>query len=205
MTNADLNRTSYDRIAAQWSSARAAFFGRERAYLDLLLEVVPEGATVLDLGCGTGRPMAEYVVAKGRRILGVDQSEAMLAIARARLPAERWVQARIEDYACDEAYGAAIAWDSLFHIPRDEHEPILAKVVRGLASGGRLMLTIGGSDHPPFTDFMFGHEFFYDSNTPQETERILFDLGCRLLIAEFMNLPDGGKDKGRYAIVAQKG
>ena len=76
VTGAELNRTSYDRIAPQWGSARAAFFGREQAYLDVLLESVPEGATVLDLGCGTGRPMAEYVVSKGRRILGVDQSRA---------------------------------------------------------------------------------------------------------------------------------
>ena len=51
---------------------------------------------------------------------------------------------------------------------------------------------------------MFGHEFFYDSNTPEQTGQILQRLGCRLLIAEFMDKPTDGRDKGRYAIVAEK-
>ena len=66
------------------------------------------------------------------------------------------------------------------------------------------MLTVGGSEQPPFTDHMFGQEFFYDSNTPEETSRILQGLGCRIVIGEFMNLPTTGHDKGRYAIVARK-
>ena len=59
-------------------------------------------------------------------------------------------------------------------------------------------------DDRPHTDVMYGQEFYYDSNTPEETEEILFRLGCRLKVAEYMNVPDGGRDKGRYAIVAEK-
>jgi hypothetical protein len=66
------------------------------------------------------------------------------------------------------------------------------------------MLTVGGSAHPPFTDSMFGERFFYDSNTPAEAERMLETLGCRIVLGEFMNLPDGEKNKGRYAFVAEK-
>lgn len=66
------------------------------------------------------------------------------------------------------------------------------------------MLTVGGSARPEFTDFMYGEEFYYDSNTPQETETFLQRLSCRMVIGEYMNLPDGGRDKGRYAIVAEK-
>lgn len=159
---------------------------------------------ILDLGCGTGRPMAEYVVSQGRRILGVDQSEAMLEMARQRLPSEQWILSAMETYEPEEGYRGALIWDSLFHISRTEHEPILRKVVRGLPAGGRLMVTVGGSSHPAFTDTMYGQEFFYDSNTPQETEQILHRLGCRLVIAEYMNEPDGDRDKGRYAIVAER-
>lgn len=53
------------------------------------------------------------------------------------------------------------------------------------------MLTVGGSAHPEFTDFMYGEEFYYDSNTPQETETFLQRLSCRMVIGEYMNLPDG--------------
>ena len=64
--------------------------------------------------------------------------------------------------------------------------------------------TVGGSAHPAFTDFMYGEEFYYDSNTPEETETFIRQFGCRLVIAEYMNMPDGGRNKGRYAIVAEK-
>jgi hypothetical protein len=110
----------------------------------------------------------------------------------------------METYEPRQDYRGALLWDSLFHIRRTEHEPILRKVVRGLPAGGRLMLTVGGSAHPEFTDFMYGQEFYYDSHTPEETEQLLQRLGCRLVIMEYMNTPDGGRDKGRYAIVAEK-
>lgn len=199
-----LNREGYDRIADQWDEARRRFYGRERDYLDTLLSGLPAQARVIDLGCGTGRPMAEYVIGKGHRVMGVDQSAALLERARSRFPGEHWILSSIEAYPFDGRFDAAILWDSLFHIARVRHEPILRSVTAMLPAGGRLMLTVGGSDHPSFTDTMFGQEFFYDSNTPEQTEKLLRDRGCRLLIAEFMNLPTAGRDKGRYAIVAEK-
>lgn len=199
-----MNRNSYNKIAHLWNVARNGFFGREREYLDAILSVAPIGSTILDLGCGTGRPMAEYIVSRGRCVLGVDQSEEMLRLARQKLPHEQWVLSSIESYEPVEGYHGALLWDSLFHIRRTEHELIVSKVVRGLPSGGRLMLTVGGSARPEFTDFMYGEEFYYDSNTPQETETFLQRLSCRMVIGEYMNLPDGGRDKGRYAIVAEK-
>lgn len=199
-----MNRESYNKIAEQWSSTRCSFYGREREYVDAVLSVCPLGSVILDLGCGTGRPMAEYIVSKGRRVIGVDQSEAMLGIARQRFPTEQWVLSPMETYEPQAGYRGVLVWDSLFHISRTEHEQILGKAVYGLPIGGRLMLTVGGSDHPAFTDIMYGQKFFYDSNTPEETEQILRRLGCRLVIAEYMNKPDSGRDKGRYAIVAER-
>lgn len=199
-----MNRESYNLIAPQWAAARATFFGREREYLDALLSAAPVGTTILDLGCGTGRPMAEHIVAQGRRVLGVDQSEALLQMARSNLPNERWVLSTMEAFEPDQPCHGALLWDSLFHLSRAQHEPILRKVVNALPPGARLMLTVGGSAHPAFTDTMFGQTFSYDSNTPDESEQILARLGCHIVIGEFMNLPDGGRDKGRYAIVAEK-
>ena len=199
-----MNRDSYNRIAQQWAAARTAFYGRERDYLDLLIAGLPADSVILDLGCGTGRPMAEYVIARGYHVIGVDEAENLLDQAKSSFPGERWIHSSIQDYAFADAYDCAMVWDSLFHIDRERHEPILARVIEGLPLDGKLMLTVGGSDHPAFTDVMFGQEFFYDSNPPGEPERILERLGCRIVLGEFMNLPTGGRDKGRYAFVAEK-
>lgn len=198
-----MNRDSYNAIASAWDAARAAFYGREREYLDALLDGLPAGAHVLDLGCGTGRPMAEYVRAKGYRVTGVDQAEALLELARARFPDATWLHSTIEAFVPAARFDALVCWDALFHIDRAEHERLFARFATMLAPGGRLMLTVGGSEHPAFTDTMLGRMFFYDSHPPDKVLEMLAAHGFAPIISEFMNLPTGGRDKGRYAVVAR--
>ncbi|HYE35269.1 class I SAM-dependent methyltransferase [Methylocaldum sp.] len=199
-----MNRTAYNAISAQWDAARVSFFGREREYIDTFLADLPPSSSILDAGCGTGRPMAEYVIAHGHQVTGVDQSEELLAIARQRYPQARWIHSSLEQYEFDGCQQGVICWDSLFHIERSHHKPILSRISHSLPSGGRIMLTVGGSDHPAFTDSMFEQQFFYDSYPPQKVLEILGNLGFIILISEFMNKPTSGRDKGRYAIVAKK-
>ena len=62
-----------------------------RSYtIDLLGDL--DGATVLDLGCGTGRNFSLLVERVGERgnIIGVDYSEGMLEQARRRIQAKGW-------------------------------------------------------------------------------------------------------------------
>jgi SAM-dependent methyltransferase len=207
---AAINRDGYDRIAAQWDAARSTFHGREADYLDLLLNGLPAGALVLDLGCGTGRPMAEAVLARGLLVVGVDQSRRLLDLAARRFPQATWIES---DIAAPDlgarlplgAFDAALAWDALFHLPRETHEPLVRRVAALLKHGARFMTTAGGSPRESaFTDTMFGATFFYDSHAPEETVALLDRAGLRPLLVEVMNSPDGGRDKGRIAIVAEK-
>lgn len=199
-----LNRIGYDSVADAWDAARVGFYGRERDYLDAFLADLPIPSTIVDLGCGTGRPFAEYVLARGHAIIGVDQSERLLALARTRFPTGTWIAAAIEDFVLPVECAGVICWDALFHLPRAQHRRVLDRVARALPSGGRLMLTVGGSAHPAFTDTMFGAELFYDSYPPATVLAILADLGFAPVLHEFMNEPTSGRDKGRYAIVARK-
>ena len=199
-----INRDSYDAIASQWAAARTDFYGREQAYLDAFLEGLPAPAELLDLGCGSGRPMAEYLLSRGHQLTGVDQSVAMLTLARTRFPAARWIESTIEDYAGDEHFDGILCWDALFHIDRAQHQRLLTRFAGLLRDAGRLMLTAGGSAHPAFTDSMFGHQFHYDSHPPETLLGLLDAAGFDLIVHEFMNLPTGARDKGRVAIVAKK-
>ena len=198
-----MNRESYNAIASSWDAARAAFSGREREYVDALLDGLPVPSSVLDLGCGTGRPIAEYILSKGHHVTGVDQAEALLTLARARHPRATWLHATMEAFVPTERFHAIVCWDALFHIDRSQHESLLARFANMLWPGGRVMLTVGGSAHPAFTDAMYGQTFFYDSHPPETVLALLGRVGFEPVIAEFMNLPTSGRDKGRYAIVAR--
>ena len=199
----DLNRQSYNAIAASWDETRTAFYGREREYLDALLAGLPTGSSVLDLGCGTGRPMAEYILACGHHVTGIDQAQALLAFARQRFPQAQWIESSIEDYISPSRFDAILCWDALFHLERDRHEALFTRFARMLKPNGRLMLTFGGSDHPAFTDTMFSETFFYDSHPPKMATALLARQGFDFVVSEFMNFPTSGRDKGRYAVVAR--
>lgn len=163
---------------------------------------MPSG--ILDLGCGTGRPMAEYVLARGHAVTGVDQSSRLLGKARARFPFATWIESRIEDFDNQTRFAGVLCWDALFHLERAKHPELLSRMASFLEPGGRLAITVGGSEHPPFTDTMFGETFFYDSFPPEEVLKLLPQCGFEVQLGEFLNEPTSGRDKGRYAILARR-
>jgi ubiquinone/menaquinone biosynthesis C-methylase UbiE len=96
-----MNRHSYNAIAKDWDAARSRLLPYERPFLKRLTNNLPRPAKVLDLGCGTGRPVVEFLLRNGHSVTGVDQAEDLLSLARERLPEGRWLQAEMETFAPD--------------------------------------------------------------------------------------------------------
>lgn len=199
--------TPYDSIAAEWGAARARLLPKEERYLSLALAPLTGSGVVLDLGCGTGHPMATHIATLGHRIVGVDGSSKMLAVAQARLPAHQWIHERIERVELDDVFDAVVCWDSLFHLPRTQWAGVISNVHRWLRPAGRLMLSSGGNVDPNgggFTDTMFGHEFFYDSLPADELLDLLDVVGFDVIVHEMCDQPDGDRNKGKRATVAAR-
>jgi hypothetical protein len=68
-----------------------------------------------------------------------------------------------------------------------------------VSSGGIVDETGSG-----ITGSMFGHEFYYDSLTPEKMVAVIEEAGFHILVAEMCNRPDGDLDKGKWATVAAK-
>jgi cyclopropane fatty-acyl-phospholipid synthase-like methyltransferase len=76
----------YDRIAEQYCAWASQARGEERAkYTSVLLEKLPEGAAVLELGCGAGLPTTRQL-AECFAVTGVDISARQVALARPARP-----------------------------------------------------------------------------------------------------------------------
>lgn len=200
--------TPYDHIAGQFATLRSALFPLEAEYLSLLLDPLVPGSTILDLGCGTGYPMASFIADRGHQVVGVDGSSAMLALARARLPSHRWVHDLMQQVEFEPGtFAAVVCWDSLFHLPRAHYGPIIRRIHHWLVPGGRFMISSGGQvddSQEGFTDTMFGHDFYYDSPPPGELVALVESIGFDILRAELCDAPDGDRNKGKWATVAEK-
>jgi len=187
----------YDLVAEEFARARTAF--RERGYVEAFAALAAPGAAILDLGCGTGVPIARHLLDCGFRVTGVDSSAAMLAHARRNCPEARLERADMLALDLAGPYGGIVAWDSVFHVPRAAHARLFAEVARLLAPRAPLLLSVGGSAGD-FTAPMFGVEFFYSAHAPAETRRLLESCGLSVLRAE---VDDPGA-RGHVAILCVK-
>jgi len=87
-------------LADEWAPRREAILARNRAFHEAeyryLRFLIPEGMSVLEIGCGTGQLLAELRPARG---VGVDLSPRMIEIARQRHPEMEFLVGDIEDPA----------------------------------------------------------------------------------------------------------
>jgi trans-aconitate 2-methyltransferase len=127
---------TYDRTSAPqraWASAVLARLGG-----------ISADATILDVGCGTGLVTEELLalVPEGR-VLAIDQSPEMVALAKARLGdrARVWRQDVLE-LELDEPADVVISTATL-HWVRD-HDRAWARLARALRPGGVLEVQCGG-------------------------------------------------------------
>jgi ubiquinone/menaquinone biosynthesis C-methylase UbiE len=130
---------------------------RARSYQALRLA---PGATVVDVGCGTARAVAE-LADRGARAVGVDRDPAMLAAARSRFPGIDVRDADAAGLPLGDGQAHGYRADKVYHILPDPHAA-LAEARRVLAPGGRIALL--GQDWDAIV---------IDSDRPELTRRIV--------------------------------
>ncbi len=126
--------------ADQWDELRAQLYGRAFTQA-ALLSLLPEDAVIADLGCGTGHAAAVLSPFVGR-VIGVDQSAAMLKAAQRRTRGLANVELRkgaLEALPIDDAsVDGALLVLALCYV---EHAaPVLREVARILRPGGRAVV-----------------------------------------------------------------
>ncbi len=203
-------QNSYDYIAEQWhSNCRGQeYVDRTLDYVDKILEGLPPQAKVLDLGCGTGNPIAKHIIERGFRVVGIDQSKELLKIAKTTIPEAELIHADMIEIQFAEKFAAAVAWDSIFHVERKHHSTIYRKLSDSLEIGGRLLLSVGGSDSEDsddsvgegFTSEMFGQTFFYSGYAPKIARGLLENEGFEIEVWEI----DDPSSHGHIAVIAKK-
>lgn len=136
---------AYSRLAALYDEIVVdPCHGRWASFLDELWSADPGGVrSVLDLCCGTGL-LARELIARGYRVVGVDASEAMLALARARLGPEVTLgRATLPDLTAGGAFDAAVCtFDGLNYLAPDELRLTMAAVARRLRPAGWLVFDL---------------------------------------------------------------
>lgn len=165
----------YERHAAAFDAARDRGFP-ERAWLDRFLVAVPPGATLLDLGCGGGDPVARHLIDAGHRVMGVDVSQSLIALARRRFPDQRWLCADMRMAAIDGVFAGVLGWDSLFHLTPADQVAMIARIGGWLAPGAPFLFNTG-ADHGQVIGCQFGEPLYHASLAPAAYRALFAEAG----------------------------
>ncbi|MEU7163917.1 methyltransferase domain-containing protein [Streptomyces morookaense] len=107
------------------------------AALDWLVARLPEGARVMDIGSGTGRPTAGRLAAAGHRVTGYDVSATMVELARAQVPTATFELADVRTLPDTPGqWDAVTAFFPLLQMPRADLDRTLGRIANWLAPGG---------------------------------------------------------------------
>jgi SAM-dependent methyltransferase len=183
----EIVESGYDAIADRYAEAIRAGRGPQtyfRSFLSRVLELIPEGSTVLDLGCGAGLVTADLTTRA--RIVGVDISAGQLELARRNAPTARFVRADMVDLAfAPGSFDAVVAFWTLIHVPREVHASLFARVHGWLKQGGLFAGTLGSGDnqaeHVP--DF-YGAPMYWSHFAGDTNRGLLRDAGFDLIQAD---------------------
>ena len=179
----------YDRHGVVWAGLRGEA-PAEGAWLDRFCDRLAPGASVLDLGCGSGVPIARELARRGFAVTGVDASTTMLDMFRRNLPDRPALLIDMRHFPVDRPFGGVLAWDSFFHLAPGDQPAMLARFV-GLAAVGAPVLFTSGDREGVAIGELDGEPLFHGSLAPDHYRACLAAAGLEV-VAHTANDPDCG-------------
>ncbi len=133
----------FDRLAPSWDADMV----RSDRIIGEILDAagISEGVTVLDVGCGTGVLIPDYLSRNVRSVTGVDISPAMLGIARRKFtdPRVSFVCADAAEIVLPTVFDCCVVYNAFPHFP--DPAKLVLHLAELLAPSGRLTIAHGMS------------------------------------------------------------
>ena len=196
----------YYKIAEQHEAWASSVRVEERAkYTAVLLEKLPEGAEILELGCGSGVPTTRQLAEK-LAVTGVDISAKQVELAQKQVPTAKFIHSDMMqlDFP-DGSFDAVAAFYSMIHVPRQEQAELLGKIRSWLRPGGLLVATMGAhSTEAYLTDDFLGRPMYWSNFDSETNRRLVREAGLRILSAKEETADEFGQSITFLWVVAQK-
>jgi SAM-dependent methyltransferase len=166
----------YQRHAAEWDRRRGPEAVIEKAWLERFAAFLAPGAAVLDIGCGSGQPIARHLIERGYRVTGIDSSPALIERCKQRFPDREWLVADMRTLALGRRFQGLIAWDSFFHLT-PEYQIRMFPIFRQHADAGAPLMFTSGTSHGEAIGEFEGERLYHGSLSPDEYRELLAENG----------------------------
>jgi SAM-dependent methyltransferase len=193
----------YDAMADTWETWSSSITDDpRREWLTRLVERLPDGAEVVELGCGNGTAETREL-ARRFRLTGIDLSEEQLRRARARVPDAAFVRGDVTsaDFA-PASLDAVCAFYVLNHIPRELLPGLFERVHGWLRPGGLFLATLGAGDLEAWQGEWLGVPMYFSGHDPRRNRELL--AAFTLLADEVVTIAEPDGDVSFHWVLAQR-
>lgn len=155
-----LVKVGYNKCANAYANNRDLFTNQK--YLEDLEKHLPKNSSVLDIGCGSGIPIDQFLLEKGFKVTGIDISDEQIKLAQQNIPnGHYYVRDMTEIDFPANSFDAIVSFYAIFHIPREEHLPLLKKLYQVLKPNGYLLISMGADEWEGIENDFHGAEMFW--------------------------------------------
>ena len=169
----------YQRHGQAWAALRGDRL-TEVAWLDRFCALLPAHASVLDIGCGSGVPIARELIRRGFDVTGLDATPTMAALFRRNLPTAPIHQGDMRAMDLGKRFEGLLAWDSFFHLSPEDQRAMFARFQAHAAPGAALMFTSGHDEGVAIGD-MEGSPLYHGSLGSAEYHTLLAAAGFEVI------------------------
>jgi len=135
-------KQGYNAIANRYLAERTRD-SEDVRLLDGFIERLPINGKVLDAGCGAGLPISQ-MLSEHFDVTGVDFSEAQIKLAKKHVPKANFICQDMTKLDFPEnTFDGICSYYAIIHIPREEHQSLLANFYRMLKPSGVALLCLG--------------------------------------------------------------
>jgi SAM-dependent methyltransferase len=174
-------KEGYNAIAARYLAERTRDSEDVRLLNDFI-ERLPADANVLDAGCGAGIPISQRL-SQYFHVTGVDFSEVQVELAKKNVPHAAFLCEDMTKLDFPEnTFDGITSYYAIIHIPREEHQALLANFHRMLKPGGFALLCLGAEDSVEDIDENFlGARMYWSHYDTKTYLTMLGDCGFSIL------------------------
>ena len=193
----------YDKLSEHYTRVRR-LSPRDRMYIDILVEMLPSDARILDLGCGGGGPITKELASKFD-LVGIDFSQNQIDLARKNVPNAEFHRMDMTDMPFeDDSFDAVYSFLAIIHVPRDEKPALFAKLHEMLKPGGIMLLAIGCDDwvSEPGDEFM-GEPMYWSQWGSEKSLALIENSGFEILRSSIEKQFFNGEEERHFFILAK--
>lgn len=183
----------YDRIGQRYADDLGASRQELRSrYVSYLVNALPRGSDLLDLGCGAGTPTTKRL-AEHFTVTGVDISQRQVERARLTVPKATFIRADMASLRLPPgSFDAVTAFFSIIHVPRDEQPDLLRSIAAWLRPNGMFFATMTAKGKE--TDFdkrWLGAPMFWSGFDSDANKGMVREAGLDIVSSEETRDRDG--------------